>query len=74
MNHFHRSRFTTGQVVYLELASDRTPGKIVTVMFAAGGSVIYRVTWADHSTADYYECELSDSFMPDFGVDGDDDA
>lgn len=68
MMHCHESVFTNGQVVYLDMATEAMPGKIVAVIFAAGGSVIYRVTWADHSTADYYEVELVDEFSPHFGV------
>jgi len=60
------TKFWIGDIVYQKVASDESPGMVTAVRLGPSGSVGYSVS-AEHGDGFYFECELTDVYIPDYG-------
>lgn len=66
--HVHKSKYGCGDIVFLKVNDDRHPGMVVCVRFSPHGFPLYDVAWRGNSMTPHWECELTQEFVPDFGV------
>lgn len=60
--------FEIGQKVFYAIAPERFCGLVMGYVVGRA-TLMYRVTWQDMDTDSHFDFELSDKFVPDFGVD-----
>ena len=61
--------YELGDIVYLRVCGEKSPGMITAMVLSMGGGIIYQVTW-DCGCTNHYGPELSNVYTPEWEEQG----